>query len=248
MIYNFIKTSKEGYVFSLTLDREAKRNAFTPTMVNEIAHALSIAQEDEFIKLVVIRANGPVFCAGMDLKTYQDPNLDTLNPQIENKQISLGEVFDKFSKPSIAVVEGDVIAGGFLFLLGVTYVFAKENLNFKLPEVDLGIFPFQVLSGLLRVMPEKKALQVCLNAEAFSTAEAKELGIVDEYLSEERLHKLIDSFAVKRTYALQAGFEAVKAIRLMEVSDQYNYLLNSLNKLRDKDEVKMQIGKQFKKD
>ncbi|MVZ65855.1 enoyl-CoA hydratase/isomerase family protein [Sphingobacterium sp. DK4209] len=248
MNYNFIKTNKEGYVFTLTLDREAKRNAFTPTMVNEIAHALSNAEEDELIKLVVIRANGPIFCAGMDLKTYQDPSLDILNTQIENKQISLGEVFDKFSKPSIAVVEGDVIAGGFLFLLGCTYVFAKENLNFKLPEVNLGIFPFQVLAGLLRVMPEKKALQICLKAEAFSTAEAKEFGIVDEYLSDEPLNKLIDSFAVKSTYALQAGFEAVKAIRFMDVSEQYNYLLNSLNKLRDKDEVKKQIGNQFKKD
>lgn len=248
MNYNYIQTNVDGYIFSLTLNREAKRNAFTPTMVNEIAHALAEADADDRVKVVVVRANGPVFCAGMDLKIYQDPSLDQQNPEITNRTISLGEVFDRLNKPSIAVVEGDVIAGGFLFILGCTYVLAKENLNFKLPEVNLGIFPFQVLASLVRVMPEKKALQLCLDGEPFTTSTAKEYGIVDDYLVDERLRDLIASFENKNTYALQAGMEAMKAIRGMDSKGQYDYLLTCLSKLRDKEEVKKQIADQLKKD
>ncbi|VTQ08740.1 enoyl-CoA hydratase/isomerase family protein [Sphingobacterium daejeonense] len=143
MNYNFIKTEIKDHVFTLTLDREAKRNAFTPTTVNEIAHALKRANDNDDIHVLVLKANGPVFCAGMDLKTFQNKELDTPNPEIKNQDISLGEVFDNFNKPSIAVVQGDVIAGGFLYILGCTYVFAKTDLNFRLPEIALRIFRFK---------------------------------------------------------------------------------------------------------
>lgn len=248
MKYNFIETNVEGYIFSLTLAREAKRNAFTPTMVNEIAHALETANSLDEVKVVVLRAKGPVFCAGMDLKTYQNPELDTLNPEINNEQISLGEVFDRLTKPSIALVEGDVIAGGFLFILGCTYVLAKENLYFKLPEINLGIFPFQVLAGLIRVMPEKKALQLCLDGQPFPSAKALEYGIVDTILEENTLRDLLATFEGKNTYAIQAGMEALKAIRGMDSKEQYAYLLGCLTKLKDKEEVKTQMEARLKKD
>jgi enoyl-CoA hydratase/carnithine racemase len=67
-MYKYIKAQKIGYQFLLTLSRSEKRNAFTPTMVNEIYHAFQEANNDDEIKLVLIRAEGPVFCAGMDLK------------------------------------------------------------------------------------------------------------------------------------------------------------------------------------
>src|SRR5690606_3985839 len=108
------------------------------------------ANENDSIHVLVLKANDPIFCAGMDLKTFQNRELDTLNPDLENENISLGEVFDNFNKPSIAVIEGDVIAGGFLYVLGCTYVFARRGVNFRLPEISLGIFPFQVMAGLRR--------------------------------------------------------------------------------------------------
>src|SRR5690606_41826115 len=121
----------------LTLSRSEKRNAFTPTMVNEIYHAFQEANNDDEIKLVLIRAEGPVFCAGMDLKTFENPKLDINNPAISNENISLGEVFDQLLKPSIAMVEGSVIAGGVVSILGCTYVFCKCECQCMLPALVL---------------------------------------------------------------------------------------------------------------
>lgn len=247
MTYNFIETAINGHVFELTLNREAKRNAFTPTMVNEVAHALAEANADDRVRVVVLRANGPVFCAGMDLKTFQDRSLDQLNPEITNKEISLGEVMDSLNKPSIALVEGDVIAGGFLFILGCTYVLAQEQVRFKLPEIALGIFPFQVMAGLKRIMSEKRVLQLCLDAEFFNLQKAIDFGIADGILEDGQIKALIDSFADKSVYALQAGMEALKGMRELEGSEQYAYLLKSLNALRDRPEVKAFMEAKLKK-
>ncbi|MFN9998777.1 MAG: enoyl-CoA hydratase/isomerase family protein, partial [bacterium] len=117
MKYNFIKTSIEHHIFKLTLARPEKRNAFTPTMVNEINYAIAQANLDKEVRLVLINAEGPVFCAGMDMKTFENPELDTLNPNIKNENISLATAIGQLNKPSIAIVEGDVIAGGFLIVL-----------------------------------------------------------------------------------------------------------------------------------
>jgi len=243
MVYNFIKTAIQGHVFTLTLDRESKRNAFTPTFVNEVAHAIKQVNSLTQIKLFVLRANGPVFCAGMDLLVYQNPELDEVNQNIENKDISLAEVMDSLEKPSIAILEGDVIAGGFMFILGCTYVYAKKGVQFKLPEIALGIFPFQVMAGLLRILPEKKVLQICLDPKSFSLQQAIEYGIVDGIFQEQELSTWIEDFADKSTQAIQAGMRALKDLRHIDESLRYSYLLKSLASLKDDPEVKRRMSK-----
>lgn len=233
-MYKFIHTEKKDHQFIVTLARSEKRNAFTPTMVNEILDAFLQANADDAIKIVMIKAEGPVFCAGMDLKTFENPELDSPNPNIVNQNISLGEVFDKLLKPSIAIVEGNVIAGGFLIILGCTYVFCNKNIQFRLPELEIGLFPFQVLASLLKVIPEKKALQLCLNTDYFDDQMAKEYGIVDGYLEEIHLDSIIESYANKSTKALKSGVESMRNLPTIPHKEQYQYLKEVLEKLKEK--------------
>lgn len=232
MMYQYIKTYKEEHVFHLVLSRAEKRNAFTPTTVNEIAHALEIANDDDDIKVVLLQAEGPVFCAGMDLKTFQNDELDKRNPQIANKNISLGQVFDDLLKPAIAIVEGNVIAGGFLMILGCTYVFAKREVQFRLPELSLGIFPFQVMASLLKVLPEKKVLQLCLETDYFSAEKARNLGIVDGYLDEVDVEGLINSFSSTKAHVLKAGIASLRKLPGMSREEQFTYLKKVLDGLK----------------
>lgn len=233
-MYNYIKVQKTGHQLILTLTRSEKRNAFTPTMVNEIYHAFQEANHNDEIKVVVIKAEGPIFCAGMDLKTFENPSLDTHNPAIPNQNISLGQVFDSLCKPSVAIVEGNVIAGGFLIILGCTYVFCRSDIQFKLPELEIGLFPFQVMASLLKVMPEKQALQLCLQTEYFDADKAKELGIVDGFLEETNIEELISYFANKSTKALKLGFRATRNLPNVDYTGRYKYLKEVLEKLKEK--------------
>lgn len=234
-MYKYIKVSKIAHQFLLTLARQEKRNAFTPTMVNEVYHAFQQANADDAIKVVVLKAEGPIFCAGMDLKTFENSNLDIKNPAIINQDISLGQVFDSLLKPSIAIVEGNVIAGGFLFILGCTYVFCKTEVQFKLPELDLGLFPFQVMASLLKVMPEKQALQLCLQTDYFDAKKAKEYGIIDGFLEETFVESFISSFTNKSTRAMKLGFESIRTLPDIDYSSRYAYLKQVLDKLKFSD-------------
>lgn len=233
-MYKYIKVQKIGYQFLLTLSRSEKRNAFTQTMVNEIYHAFQEANNDHEIKIVLIKAEGPVFCAGMDLKAFENPKLDIHNPTISNQNISFGQVFDQLFKPSIAIVEGNVIAGGFLIILGCTYVFCKREVRFRLPELEIGLFPFQVMASLLKVMPEKQALQLCLHTEYFDAEKAKEYGLVDGLLEEINLATFISSFASKSTKAIKNGIQALRTLPSVDYTERYKYLKEVLDALKEK--------------
>lgn len=239
--YQYIKVSKADFRMEVTLARPEKRNAFTPTMVNEIAHAFQNANDDDTVKVVVLKAEGPVFCAGMDLKTFENEDFDVQNPQIENENISLGEVFAELHKPSVALVEGNVIAGAFLMIAGCTYVFCSENVQFRLPELNLGIFPFQVMASLMRVMPEKKMLQLCLHTDYFSAREGVEYGLVDGFLEEIDIEGFLARFKDISSSAVVAGFKAARELPSVASEKRYDFLLKSLHELKSSKDVKNRI-------
>lgn len=247
MTYNFIKTGKEDHVFTLTLARPEKRNAFTPTMVNEMDHALKAANADKDVRVVVIDAEGPVFCAGMDLNAFTDPAADRPNPALVNRDLSLGEVMTQLNKPSVALVEGKVVAGGFLIVAECTFVLARPETEFSLPEVKIGIFPFQVLASLLKILPQKKALQLCISGEPFSARQAVEYGIVDDLLEEDTAERLIGRLAENAPLAVTRGFEALKALGEVEPADRFRYLKGVLDRLRNSQDAQEGIRALFEK-
>ena len=247
MKYNFIKTSIDQHIFRLTLARPEKRNAFTPTMVNEINHAILEANANKMVRLILINAEGPVFCAGMDMKTFENPVLDQLNPEIQNQNISLATAIGQLNKPSIAIVEGDVIAGGFLIVLECTYIFANKDARFSLPEVKRGIFPFQVLASLLKFIPQNKALDLCITAKSISASEAKDLGIVYEFLEETKISELINTIIENAPKAIYSGFEALKKLRELSEIEKIPFLLQSLENLKQTKDAKEGMKAFFEK-
>jgi len=237
---NFIKVHIEQHVFNLTLARSDKRNAFSPTMVNEIAYALNLANSNPDIRLVQIEAEGPVFCAGMDLKAFEDPTVDIGNPAIPKVEKSLAEIFACLDKPSICVVRGDVIAGGFLIALSCTYLFALPHVRFSLPEVKIGLFPFQVLALLMEYMPERKAMDLCIRGESFSAGGALDKGILYGVLDVEEtvLVELRETILKNAPLAISKGFAALRRLKEQGYDDKYDFLLQSLADLRKTNDFK----------
>jgi enoyl-CoA hydratase/carnithine racemase len=247
MKYNFINTCIEEHIFKLTLSRPEKRNAFTPTMVNEINYAIAEANHNKDVRLVLINAEGPVFCAGMDMKTFENPELDTLNPEIQNQNISLASAIGQLNKPSIAIVEGDVIAGGFLIALECTYIFAAKEARFSLPEVKRGIFPFQVMASLIKYIPQNKVLDLCITARDITASQAKDLGIVYDFLEEDKLTHLINIIVANAPKAISSGYEALKKMGSLSDKERITYLLQSLEDLKQTKDAKEGMSAFFEK-
>ena len=161
--FDFIQWHEKDHVIIVTLDRPNKKNALHPQMINEIAFAFQYASFNKNIRALLLKANGDVFCSGLDLKAIKgdlEKNKSTI-PQ-PNSKILIGEIFNKLYKPKICQLEGDVYAGGLLLVAGCNYVVSLEDLKLGLPEVKRGIFPMQVMQSLSKIISFRNVIDWCI--------------------------------------------------------------------------------------
>ena len=229
--FAFLEVEIREHTLFVRLDRAEKKNALHPQMVNELAFAFQYAHLSKNIWVVVIGAKGNVFCAGADLKAFAGlvtPNDSTI-PKPEG-DILIGELFNKIHKPVIAKVTGDVYAGGFFFLAGSHIVISQDNVRFGLPEVKRGLYPFQVMAALMKVMPARKVIDWCIRGYNLPVAEAEQFGLITEVVSAEqidqRTEELIAELTANSPSAIRMGLAAFDHIA--PSAAEHTYLMKML--------------------
>ncbi|MCC6516976.1 MAG: enoyl-CoA hydratase/isomerase family protein [Chitinophagales bacterium] len=228
--FAYIIVEEKDNVLTITLNRPEKRNAFHAPLANELAYALAYAHYNNAIWCVVLKANGPTFCAGADLKAFAGD--DTTEKQstipMPKDMVKLGDEFNGLHKPCIAQVHADVYAGGFLMIGGCTHVIAVESAKFGLPEVKRGIFPFQVMATLEPLMSARQLLDLCIRAKTLSAKEAQEIGLVSELVKEEnltsRVQELIAEIKEQSPTAIRLGLKAFQEMKTKNADEKHKYL------------------------
>jgi len=232
--YQHLLINFENHILTLTLNRPDKKNALNPILFKELVFGLSYAQNEKDVWAVVIASNGDTFCAGADLKSFAG-NTEEIISTIPDPagEILLGEAFNLVHKPCIARVQGNALAGAFLILCGCQYVFSVDTALFSLPEVKRGLFPFQVLASLRRLMPERQALDLCIRAASLSAVQAKDAGIITNVCSKDSLDTELHSFLAMllklSPTAIRKGMQASSELRDIPQSEQHLFLKNKLN-------------------
>ncbi|MEO1258447.1 MAG: enoyl-CoA hydratase-related protein [Bacteroidota bacterium] len=231
--FAFLEIKEADHVLTITLDRANKKNALHPQMVNEIAYAMHHAHFEKNIWVVVVQAKGNIFCAGADLKAmagFIEENDSTISQP--NGEVLIGEIFNKIHKPVIAKVTGDVYAGGFFFLAGSHVVVAQDDVKFGLPEVKRGLYPFQVMAALLKVMPARKVVDWCIRGYNLPVVEAEQYGLVSHVSTQENIdaavERIIDELKQNSPTAIKYGLEAFDKIR--PAAAEHKYLFGMLMK------------------
>jgi len=226
--FAYLIVEEADHILTLTLNRERKKNALHPQLVNEIAYAMQYAYEAEDIWMIVFKAKGNVFCAGADLKAmagFIEENDSTIPKPKED--ILIGELFNNIHMPTIAMVTGDVYAGGFFFLAGASIVLAKDDVKFGLPEVKRGLYPFQVMQALLQVMPERKVIDWCIRGYNLPVKEAETFGLVTEVCTatniETRTKEICEELKQNSPSAIRNGLKAYRHIRPSGAEHAYLY-------------------------
>jgi enoyl-CoA hydratase/carnithine racemase len=241
-MYNLIKTSTIDNVLTITLNRPEKRNAFTPNMLAEIAHAILKANGDKSVWVVVFKAEGTVFCAGMDLKVFENPELEIQNENLPKTDKSLGEIVASLNKPSIAVLSTSVYAGGFLLIGECSFVIATSEVTFFLPEVNRGLFPFQVMKTLRKSMSQKKVLEWCISNKTYTAEEAMKDGLVTQVVSSSELDlaekELINRLKMGSPFAISKGIETHKEMYDKTKNVTFVSLKSELQDLKKSEDTK----------
>ncbi len=228
--FAYLIVEEKANVLTITLNRPDKRNAFHMPLANELAYALAYAHYNNAIWCVVLKANGPVFCAGADLKAFSGD--DTIEKPstipLPKDMVKLGDEFNGLHKPCIAQVHGDVYAGGFLMIGGATHVVAVESAKFGLPEVKRGIFPFQVMATLEPLMSARQLLDLCIRAKTLSAQEAKDIGLVSEVVEADNLEstvmKLVEDIKEQSPTAVRLGLKAFQEMKTKSADEKHKYL------------------------
>lgn len=229
--FAYLELEEKDHVLYITLNRPTKKNALNEVLSRELAYALSYAHHQAQVWVVVLAANGSIFCAGADLKTFmgvQDEDSGSTIPE-ESNPIILGDLFKSLHKPCIAKVAAPVYAGGFLLLAGCTQVIATTDSNFTLSEVRRGIWPFQVMASLMEIMPKRKVLDWCMTGAVWSAKQAYEAGLVthlvaDAAMLDQEVAQLIQTLQQNSPSAIRLGLQAAQAMESVENSAQHAFL------------------------
>ena len=177
----FVEFDIEERIAFITLDRPGKRNALNDQMVSELKQAFTRAAQSYEAKVVVLRANGEVFCAGADLAYLQQLQQNTYEENLQDSQ-HLKELFYQIytlEKVVIAQVNGHAIAGGCGLATVCDFAYASPAAKFGYTEVRIGFIPAIVKVFLLRKLGEARAKELLLTGELVTALEAKEYGLIN---------------------------------------------------------------------
>ena len=158
----------------LTLDSPHNRNALSRRLVAELLDGLGSAEADDAVRVVVLRAEGPVFCSGADLTEAAEGAMrDGAAALVEVQRRILAS-----PKPVVVRVDGPVRAGGTGIVAACDLAVVSETATFALTEVRLGLAPAVVSLTVLPRLTSRAAARVFLTGEVFDGAAAAAMGLV----------------------------------------------------------------------
>ena len=209
--YERIRYGVDDGVAEVTLDRPEKRNALDDQTVAELKRAFGAAADDNAVRVVLLRGEGPDFCAGADLAQMEkiaegaDPleNLDDAS--------ALGDLIVRMRRlpcPIVGAVHGHAFAGGAGLATACDLIVASDDAVLGYPEVHLGFVPAMVMTLLRRVVGEKVAFELVARGDKIGAEEARRIGLVNRVFAAETFE------ADAREYARERADRSASSIRL----------------------------------
>ncbi len=173
----------------VTLDSPTNSNALSSRLVEELHQRLQAAGDDPKVRAVVLDHTGNTFCAGADLKEASSGGGPAHNA---HRVLELVTRILELPKPVIAVIDGNVRAGGLGIVGACDMALASNRASFAFSEVRIGVAPLIISLTTLGRMTERAASRYYLTGETFDATEAAAAGLitatVDDVIAElERL-------------------------------------------------------------
>ncbi|MEL6535726.1 MAG: enoyl-CoA hydratase-related protein [Bacteroidota bacterium] len=194
----FVTYEVENRIGYITLNRPEKRNALSPVLISELQQAFTRADEDTAVKVVVLKANGKVFCAGADLAYIQTLQTNTFEENLEDS-MHLRNLFYKIytmGKVVIAQVHGHAIAGGCGLASICDFIYSAPEAKYGYTEVKIGFIPALVKVFLLRKLGETRVKELLLSGDLIAASRAEAIGLITQVVPAEELEEKVNQLAL----------------------------------------------------
>lgn len=246
------KTATSG-VTTITIDREDKRNALDRATLHALVSALTIAGQDDAVRVILLRGAGDrAFCAGADLaEMLGHESIDASRDHFDGVRRVI-EAMHAAPQPVVARVPGFALAGGCGLAVAADFTIASQSAVFGLPEISLALLPLVVSAPILRALGSRKALiDLVLTGRRVRADEALRLGLATRVVEDEELddevNALCEQLAKLSPAALRMGKEAVYTMCEMEYGASMKYLREMIVLTSMTDDAKEGIHAFFEK-
>jgi len=223
-----ISVETTGNIRYIYLNRPDVRNAFNDKMIDELKEAFGDIQNDNQVKALVIRGNGPAFSAGADLNwmkqvvdyTYEENRKDS------EKLQQLFESLYMLSVPTITMVHGACIGGANGLAAASDIVLAENQTQFRFSEVRIGLIPATITPYVIKRTGEHAAKYYMLTGKAFYVKDALRIGLIDASGNKESLDTELELILE------EVGKNSLQAVR------QIKKLINDIGRTSRFSEIK----------
>jgi enoyl-CoA hydratase len=174
-----IRTETHDHIFRIIIDNPAKKNAFSPVMMEQLSDALTELHNNDNYWVGVICAEGRDFTAGLDMPKFFGPNAEKRN--FKDGNVDVFGLQKRCRKPIVTAVQGIVFTIGIELMLAGDIVVAADDSRFCQMEAKRGIAP---LGGAhFRFLSRTgwgNAMYHLLQCDEFTAPRAREIGLVQE--------------------------------------------------------------------
>ena len=242
LIFKATEIDIKNNIMNITLNRPEKKNALNNVMMNEINYALAYAKQEREIRVIVIDAEGDIFCAGADLRLAKE---ESNVPKIEGAD-DISFSLRRLHKPVICKIQGSVLAGALLLVTNATHAIAVDSAKFSAPEIHRGLWPFMVMAGLFRVMPKRAGLDFIMRGQPIDANKAEMWGLINESVMANELDKRVNELAKELANlapgTMQFGLEAYEKQDALEFDKALPYLQKQIAKCFEGEDAKEGIA------
>ena len=225
---------KDG-VATVTLNRPDQRNALNGELLASLVEAMKRARDDDAVRAVVLTGAGDkVFCAGADLGGFA-ADVPLVDKHFASDLfLEYFRLMPRLGKPSLCAANGHVLAGGMGLALSCDLLIAKEGARFGTPEINVGAFPYMIMSIIYRNVPRKKVNEMMLLGEQISAEQAVELrareqGRARRIEFQDAVSEWATKLASKSPVLMRLGHDAMYRQQDMALDDALEFLRSQLS-------------------
>ncbi len=219
-------------ILRLTLNDVGRRNALSEAMLGKLSAAFAEAGTDPSVRVIVLAANGPAFCAGHDLKemTAGRAGADSGKAYFTKVMAQCSSVMQAIvtcPKPVITEISGIATAAGCQLVASSDLAIASDTAQFSTPGVHIGLFCSTPMVALSRNVTNKHAMEMLLTGDMTPASRAAEIGLINRAVAPEALQEatmeMARKIASKSSMTLATGKRAFYAQSEMTLSEAYEY-------------------------
>jgi enoyl-CoA hydratase len=216
-------------VATITLDDPGTRNALSPELLSGLIGAFERARDDEQVRCVVLASSHEkTFSSGANLGGFAGEAPLVQKHFGSDRFVYLFKLIGELGKPTLCAARGHVLAGALGIALACDLIVASEKASFGTPEINVGAFPFMIMSLIYRNIPRKKANELLLLGERWNAEQALAAGLVNKVVPDAEFEAEVLEWALKLAGSspviMRLGKEAMRRQLDMPLDDALDYL------------------------